>query len=98
MSEPSFGRGAVETIGRGVQAAPALRRGIGVTLLLALIGAAGRVVIPVLVQQAIDKDPTNPLPYAGLALGYALIGHEAMPDAFTRARSFGFRPMPRSPA
>ena len=37
------------------QAAPALRRGIGVTLLLALIGAAGRVVIPVLVQQAIDK-------------------------------------------
>ena len=55
MSEPSFGRGAVETIGRGVQAAPALRRGIGVTLLLALIGAAGRVVIPVLVQQAIDK-------------------------------------------
>ena len=31
-------------------------------------------------QQAIDKDPTNPLPYAGLALCYAKIGHERFPD------------------
>jgi TolB-like protein len=38
-------------------------------------------------QQAIDKDPANPLPYAGLALGYATIGHEALPDAFTRAKA-----------
>ncbi len=38
-------------------------------------------------QQAIEKDPTNPLPYAGLALGYSLIGHEAVPDAFTRAKA-----------
>ena len=38
-------------------------------------------------QQAVEKDPTNPLPYAGLALGYSLIGHEAMPDAFARAKA-----------
>lgn len=38
-------------------------------------------------QQAIEKDPANPLPYAGLALGYSLIGHEAIPDAFTRAKA-----------
>ncbi len=38
-------------------------------------------------QHAVEKDPTNPLPYAGLALGYSLIGHEAMPDAFTRAKA-----------
>ena len=44
----------VATLGRGVQAAPALRSGFGVTLLLAMAGAAGRVVIPVLVQQAVD--------------------------------------------
>ncbi len=38
-------------------------------------------------NQAIEKDPTNPLPYAGLALGYTLIGHEAVPDAFQRAKA-----------
>ncbi len=40
-------------------------------------------------QQAIDKDPTNPLPYAALALGYCRIGHGAdpPPDAFERAKA-----------
>jgi len=40
-------------------------------------------------QQAIDKDPTNPLPYAGLALGYCLIGHGPAPppDAWARAKA-----------
>jgi serine/threonine protein kinase/Tfp pilus assembly protein PilF len=38
-------------------------------------------------NQSIEKDPTNPLPYAGLALGYSLIGHERFPDAFVRARA-----------
>ncbi|MBE3045949.1 protein kinase [Candidatus Bathyarchaeota archaeon] len=40
-------------------------------------------------QQAIDKDPTNPLPYAALALGYCLIGHGTNPplDAFARAKA-----------
>jgi ATP-binding cassette, subfamily B, bacterial len=38
-----------------VQEAPALRTGFGVTLAFAMVGAAGRVVIPILVQQAIDR-------------------------------------------
>jgi serine/threonine protein kinase/Tfp pilus assembly protein PilF len=40
-------------------------------------------------QQAIDKDPTNPLPYAALALGYCLIGHgtNPPPDAFAKAKA-----------
>jgi TolB-like protein/Tfp pilus assembly protein PilF/tRNA A-37 threonylcarbamoyl transferase component Bud32 len=38
------------------------------------------------VQQAIDKDPTNPLPYAQLALAYAVIGHERFPDFSARAK------------
>jgi len=40
-------------------------------------------------QQAIDMDPTNPLPYAALALGYCRIGHGAdpPPDAFERAKA-----------
>jgi len=44
-------------------------------------------------QQAIDMDPTNPLPYAALALGYCLIGHgtNPPPDAFVRAKAAAFK-------
>ena len=55
MSEPNSRWTAVETIGRGVKAAPALRTGFGLTLAFAMVGAGGRVVIPILVQQSIDR-------------------------------------------
>ena len=35
--------------------APVLRQGLGVTWLLAAVGAGGRVVVPILLQQAIDQ-------------------------------------------
>jgi TolB-like protein/Flp pilus assembly protein TadD len=40
-------------------------------------------------QQAIDQDPKNPLPYAALAIAYCRIGHGTAPppDAFTRAKA-----------
>ena len=38
---------AVHTIGRGLQEAPVLRQGLGVTWMLAAVGACGRVVVPV---------------------------------------------------
>jgi tetratricopeptide (TPR) repeat protein len=38
-------------------------------------------------QQAIEKDPANPLPYAQLALGYGMMGHEQAPETFPRARA-----------
>ncbi len=40
-------------------------------------------------QEAIEKDPANPLPYAALALGYCRIGHgtDPPPDAFERAKA-----------
>ena len=38
-------------------------------------------------NQAIEKDPTNPLPHAALALGYSVIGHERDVHAFERARA-----------
>jgi ATP-binding cassette, subfamily B, bacterial len=47
--------GAAATIGRGVHAVPELRQGLGFTVLLALLGAAGRVTVPVTIQQAVDK-------------------------------------------
>ncbi len=59
-------RGAVDTIRAGIAEAPALGRGLAVTFLLALIGAAGRVTIPVVMQQAID----NGLVDGGVRVGY----------------------------
>ena len=46
---------AVHTIGRGLEEAPILRQGLGVTWMLAAVGAVGRVVVPILLQQAIDR-------------------------------------------
>jgi putative ABC transport system ATP-binding protein len=46
--------GTLETLSRGVRTVPSLRQGIGFTLVLAMIGASGRVVVPVVIQQAID--------------------------------------------
>ena len=46
---------AFRTVGRGLQTAPILRQGLGITWLFAAIGAAGRVVVPLLIQQAIDR-------------------------------------------
>jgi len=47
--------GAVSIVRRGLAVSPELRQGIGVTILLALIGAGGRVLVPILTQQVIDK-------------------------------------------
>ena len=47
--------GALATLSRGVRVVPELTVGILGTVLLALVGAAGRVVVPILVQQAIDR-------------------------------------------
>jgi putative ABC transport system ATP-binding protein len=46
---------AVATIRRGLALSPQLRDGLGVTLLLALVATAGRVVVPVAVQQTVDR-------------------------------------------
>jgi putative ABC transport system ATP-binding protein len=45
----------VAVLRRGFAESPELRRGIGLTVALALLGAGGRVVVPVLVQQVIDS-------------------------------------------
>jgi ATP-binding cassette, subfamily B, bacterial len=54
-TEPVGRFSAVHTIGRGLEEAPVLREGLGVTWLLAAVGAGGRVVVPIMIQQAIDK-------------------------------------------
>ena len=73
MSEPMGRWTAVETIGRGVRAAPALRTGFGLTLVLAMIGAASRIVVPITVQQAIDRGFTDDGVRVGLILGLCAV-------------------------
>ena len=46
---------ALAVLRRGLSESPELRQGLRLTLLMALIGATGRLTIPVLVQQVIDK-------------------------------------------
>jgi ATP-binding cassette, subfamily B, bacterial len=45
---------AWRSLSRASVVAPTLRRGLGLTLLLALIGTAGQIVVPIAVQQVLD--------------------------------------------
>lgn len=55
MTEPMGRFTAVGAIGRGLDEAPVLRQGLAVTWLIAALGAGGRVIVPIVVQQAIDR-------------------------------------------
>ena len=57
MNEPIGRFATAKTITRGVNIAPALGKGIGVTFLFALVGSLARVVVPILIQQSIDNGP-----------------------------------------
>ncbi len=74
MSEPLSRWSAVQMIGKGVEAAPALRRGFGATFGLAMVGSAGRVVVPILVQQAIDRGLRDGEVDVGVVTVIGLIG------------------------
>ena len=58
---------AVGTIRRGLSYSPEIRAGLGLTLVLALVATAGRVVVPIAVQQTVDRGLLNP---AGPDLGF----------------------------
>jgi len=73
-TEPTGRWTAVQMIGKGVDAAPALRRGIGTTFGLAMVGAAGRVVVPILVQQAIDRGLKQGQVDVGVVMTLGVIG------------------------
>ena len=45
-----------DALRRAFREAPALRHGLGVTVLLSILGTAGQLVVPMLVQQIIDND------------------------------------------
>ena len=60
MESRTVTRGALATLAHGLRLTPEFREGLGVTLLLALISTGGRVVVPVAVQQTIDKGLNAP--------------------------------------
>ncbi len=51
---------ALATIRRGLEFSPELGEGIRVTLLYAVLGTAGRLVVPIAVQQTLDKGINAP--------------------------------------
>ena len=63
LASPARSDGAFRTLARGLRLVPELRRGLGLTLTFALLATAGRVVVPVTVQQTLDRgllDPAGP--------------------------------------
>jgi ATP-binding cassette subfamily B protein len=46
---------AMRILRRGVAGSPELRRGLGITVVFALLSAAARLVLPILVQQTLDR-------------------------------------------
>ena len=59
-------RGSFATLAHALRIAPEFRAGLAVTLLLALISTAGRVVVPLAVQQTIDHGLNRDHPDPGL--------------------------------
>jgi putative ABC transport system ATP-binding protein len=47
-------------LGRAFREAPTLRRGVGLTLFLAVLGTAGQLVVPIAVQQIVDREVLAP--------------------------------------
>jgi ATP-binding cassette subfamily B protein len=65
---------AMRLLRRGLHASPELRRGVWLTLALALLAGFGRVVTPVLVQQTIDRQVTGGPARVSAMLGLAGAG------------------------
>ena len=60
---------ALATLRQGFGYSPELREGLRVTLLLALLGTAGRVVVPISVQQTLDRGLNRP---GGIDTGFVV--------------------------
>ena len=56
---PTRRLGAWDTIKRGLALSPELRRGLGGTIAIAVVATAGRVVVPIAIQQVIDVGVTD---------------------------------------
>lgn len=80
--------GAVAVVRRGLAVSPELRRGLGVTVALALVGAGGRVLVPVLTQQVIDRGIRGGAGDVDVGLVWALSGVALAALALTTATNW----------
>ena len=60
LAEDREGEGAMRTLRRGLAMMPEFRRGLPATFALALVATAGRVVVPIAVQQTLDRGLNAP--------------------------------------
>ncbi len=66
--------GALATLRRGTSYAPEFTRGLALTLGLALVATMGRVLVPIAVQQTIDRGLMSPAgPRPGLVAGFVAL-------------------------
>ncbi|HVQ89944.1 MAG TPA: ABC transporter ATP-binding protein [Mycobacteriales bacterium] len=79
--------GAIQTLRRGLRLVPEFRRGLGVTVLLALAATAGRVVVPLAVQQTLDHGLLRP-GGADLGLIERMVGFSALAVLLTAAAAY----------
>ncbi|GAA4040801.1 ABC transporter ATP-binding protein [Nonomuraea soli] len=58
-------RSALATIRRGLSLTPEFRKGLAVTLMLAVVATVGKIIVPIAVQQTIDSGIKNGTPDVG---------------------------------
>ena len=72
--ESGQGRSTWETLKRGVELSPEIRRGIGVTIALAVLSTVGKLLVPFVVQRTTDEGILAVGgPDAGIVLRYVLL-------------------------
>ncbi len=70
--------GAWETIRRGVAISPEVTDGLWLTVLLAFVGTAGRVVVPIAVQQTLDRGIVDGRVDVDFVVGMVLVAAAAL--------------------
>ena len=79
--------GTLSVLRRGWRMSPELRDGAGATVLLAIVAAGGRVVVPILLQQMLDRGLDAGAAFWGMAaIGVAAVIVTAIAAAATRRR------------
>ena len=79
--------GPFEVVKRGWHTSPELREGAGLTITLAIVGATGRVIVPVLVQQILDRGVAGGNVRMGTVVVVAAVGVVAIAITATAARA-----------
>jgi ATP-binding cassette subfamily B protein len=62
IPDEQLDRNVLRSLRDAARQAPALTRGLGATVLLALLGTAGQIVVPIVVQQVLDNEVLAPGP------------------------------------